>query len=648
MKKIYSLIAMTGIAVNVAATDLVTAPKPSFEQQDDYIANTGVKGKQMKPILADFDNNGLTDIYFGGEVYTDTYADGAYVGFNQGSSWNTIESLDGSYPIIYRAKARTYMDINQDGYVDFIALDSRTNGWGVHNTLGYSQYCIIKNNGDGTFTDVTTIDNNMWNSDDNSEAPHSAIATADVNGDGYPDFLVQGELIWGGSISWDRATRLFINNGDGTFTTKYPLYDHTIAGASGGSVAFGDFNCDGYPDIVVSGYHQGSHDDISSPYNQDNIFHLYKNDGKGNFTYANDDVDAVKGDNWLNNNFKHSGGDLIMKILDYNQDGKQDIIMMGYFDYNSSIESATGAGRETIVLLNTSTDGNTFAFDVLESNMWASSGMNKTMASFADFNGDGYLDYLGFGAPSPAEETESNTTPWDWTTRIFTSYSKGSFDSFNYVSDIIGNTSGEEAHMTVGDINGDGMLDVISHNDSNNNYPRYWANTTLNGTDATIQVADEPTNVTATYDADNKRLTITWDKMTTPSGSKAIYNTYIIKDGKTFMRCPANKETGKLTAYSDWSEYLPDETAIFDNIEPGTYEVGVQSVSYSYNASPFTVSQFEVKDVSDVEIIEAETANVNVYNMMGVCLKQGVDRECALDNLPAGIYIVGNKKVIKK
>lgn len=38
---------------------------------------------------------------------------------------------------------------------------------------------------------------------------------------------------------------------------------------------------------------------------------------------------------------------------------------------------------------------------------------------------------------------------------------------------------------------------------------------------------------------------------------------------------------------------------------------------------------------------------VNVYSLTGQLLRQGVSREEALDPLPAGLYIVGNRKVTK-
>lgn len=48
------------------------------------------------------------------------------------------------------------------------------------------------------------------------------------------------------------------------------------------------------------------------------------------------------------------------------------------------------------------------------------------------------------------------------------------------------------------------------------------------------------------------------------------------------------------------------------------------------------------------EAIDVDGEFVNVYNTLGVLLRSNVSREIATENLPNGIYIVGNKKVLVK
>ena len=179
--------------------------------------------------------------------------------------------------------------------------------------------------------------------------------------------------------------------------------------------------------------------------------------------------------------------------------------------------------------------------------------------------------------------------------------------------------------------------------------PRVYLNRTLEGKNQVAQVPDAPTNIQMAYDKDTKRATFTWDKMYTKSGSKAIYNTYIrrLDDisrnvSGTLMRVPADIATGKLKAYTEWSSFLPAETCFFDNLEDGTYEMGVQSVAYNYGASEFTPSLFKIDNgvVTGVDEIAAEdntcNAPVEYYNLQGVRVE--------IPSAP-GVYIVkkGNK-----
>lgn len=60
-----------------------------------------------------------------------------------------------------------------------------------------------------------------------------------------------------------------------------------------------------------------------------------------------------------------------------------------------------------------------------------------------------------------------------------------------------------------------------------------------------------------------------------------------------------------------------------------------------------TVKLVSVAGVEDVAVDKADEL-VDVYNLQGMLLRQGVTRVDALNDLPAGIYIVGNKKVIVK
>jgi uncharacterized protein (TIGR03437 family) len=96
-------------------------------------------------------------------------------------------------------------------------------------------------NGDGTFT---LGQNSVGQTSSFPQGPYGSLALADVNGDGKLDLILAGGTYPTG-YPWIVAVAL--GNGNGTFQTAstFPALD--------GSVAIGDMNGDGFPDIVTSG-----------------------------------------------------------------------------------------------------------------------------------------------------------------------------------------------------------------------------------------------------------------------------------------------------------------------------------------------------------------------------------------------------------
>lgn len=127
-----------------------------------------------------------------------------------------------------------WIDYNNDGNLDlFIA---KCSGGGQGATAKYNE--LFRNNGDGTFTDVSEESGlrdplQTWSS-----------AWGDFNNNGFMDVLV------GASSFSDGEHKLMMNNGDGTFTdvTEGSGFD-TFGGTSIEHATY-DFNNDGYLDIM--------------------------------------------------------------------------------------------------------------------------------------------------------------------------------------------------------------------------------------------------------------------------------------------------------------------------------------------------------------------------------------------------------------
>jgi hypothetical protein len=207
-----------------------------------------------------------------------------------------------------------WIDYNQDGYLDAFFVNS-----------GYTPYfhpaeppqpALYRNNGDGSFTDVTVA--SKIHTDGTF---FMGVAVGDYDNDGYPDIYITGY----------RHSVLLHNNGDGTFT------DVTVAAGVGNDGAWGtaagwfDYDGDGKLDLLVTNYVQFDEDHPVScgetkpgyrAYCHPDSFHgasmrLYHNNGDGTFNDVTEKAGLVNGD----------GKSLAVVLADLNGDGWPDIFV---------------------------------------------------------------------------------------------------------------------------------------------------------------------------------------------------------------------------------------------------------------------------------------------------------------------------------
>ena len=269
----------------------------------DVTEQAGVKGTgySMGVAAADYDNNGFVDLYIVGvnrNQLLHNNGDGTFTDVTEKAG------VAGIVPKLGKAwaVAAGWFDYNNDGLLDLLVinyLNYRIADAKPCSTSGIRTYCspnnfegtpniLYRNNGDGTFTDV-------------SVASHIAkyvgkgmgLAFADYDNDGFTDVFISNDTF---------PNFLFRNNGDGTFSdvsletgTAYTSNGKVVAGMG---AEFRDLNNDGLPDIFHTAMfgdtfplykNAGDHfDDISQPSGMGAFSHRLTAWGTGAFDFDND------------------------------------------------------------------------------------------------------------------------------------------------------------------------------------------------------------------------------------------------------------------------------------------------------------------------------------------------------------------------
>src|SRR5579871_6340094 len=211
-----------------------------------------------------------------------------------------------------------FLDYNNDGLLDIFAVQGGpTPGDRDSNRRLNTRNVLYRNNGDGTFTDVTA-----GSGLDRDTGYGQGVSVADYDNDGWPDIFITS---YGGN-------HLFHNNHDGTFTDVTQQAGLNALNPSGEpewstSSAWGDYDNDGRLDLFVCTYcrwsvaidksnllrlQNGGND--SPAMFQSGVCRLYHNNGDGTFT----DVTKRAGLSKLR------GKSLAAAWIDYDDDGWMD------------------------------------------------------------------------------------------------------------------------------------------------------------------------------------------------------------------------------------------------------------------------------------------------------------------------------------
>jgi len=342
---------------------------PSFEDYQTYMSGGVTAG--------DFDNDGWTDLYFtrldDSNILYRNQGDGTFADVTQssfganhlsdsqsnGAAWGDIDNdgdLDmyvtslasNSYHLfindgngafteeaamrgasisgtdLHYGQSVTFGDYDVDGYLDMYVSEWRRSEQNPTNAAHNSR--LLRNLGaenPGHFTDVTQIAGVRMDEIDSSHVGFDSRAFtgrfSDFDQDGLPDLAVASDF---------GTSRLFWNNGDGTFTDGTDVANvGTDQFGMGSTIA--DFDGDGDLDwYVTSIYREGleSH----------NGNRLYRNDGNRTFTDITDEAGVRDG-----------GWGWGTSFFDHDNDGDLDLIGANGQDFAPASLTLQSQGFET-------------------------------------------------------------------------------------------------------------------------------------------------------------------------------------------------------------------------------------------------------------------------------------------------------------
>ena len=326
-------------------------------------------GYGMGCISADYDNDGDADLYLTNYGRNQLYRN------NSDGTFTDVTNYAGVGDSHWSVSA-SFGDYNLDGYLDLYVtnyLDYQVETAhacileGVHIYCGPHEYpgapdTLYRNNGDGTFTDVTT------QSGVRNTGKGLGVVFMDYNDDDHPDIFVANDAV---------QDFLYHNNGDGTFTdvaiTSGVAYNSEGRATASMGISSGDYDNDGLIDLFITNFSL----EVNS---------LFRNDGDGFYMMTTFETGLA------DPSFHKLGFGTL--FIDADNNGTLDLFVAnGHVWDNVDKITPTLSYKQTCQLFNNTGTGNFNEISQAAGNFFFRPVVARG-AAFGDYDNDGDMDIL--------------------------------------------------------------------------------------------------------------------------------------------------------------------------------------------------------------------------------------------------------------
>jgi enediyne biosynthesis protein E4 len=404
-RRVPALLTAASVACACASLALGAAPAPDVRFTDvtaalgiDFThAHSATSQKYLLETmgggvaLLDYDNDGRLDIFFtNGARIDDPMPAGREPDKSDRRYWNRLyrQGEDGTFTDVTEAAGLTGMPQNRYG-MGVATGDYDNDGFMDLYVTNYGENTLYRNNGDGTFSDVTAragVGAGGWS---------ASAGFLDYDNDGHLDLFVTRYLEWNflhnpycgerkpGHRAYCHpdnfppvANILYRNNGDGTFTDVSGKTRIATAKGKGLGVAFADFDGDGFLDVYVA------NDSVQS--------FLFQSTGAGTF----EEVGLLAGAGFNEDGKTFAG--MGVDFADYDNDGHPDIFVTNLSNERYRLFRHNGDETFRDVTNMSGVGGIALPFSG-----WST--------AFVDYDNDGWKDI--FAAQGHVMDTIALTTP---------------------------------------------------------------------------------------------------------------------------------------------------------------------------------------------------------------------------------------------